>query len=150
MAPCHMFSEPVTQFGDGEYNLFAMKEIKVTESYLGLDKNIRECQPEEPFYNCTTRMYHDTFIEQCGCLPLNIITSNEEAICSPKQLECVVNVEISSSSSCMKSCSGLVIRNFFKSQEKKKLDNLFPVQRAYDKYKKITGFPLGFFGKNDI
>ena len=43
-----MFSlEPLTLFGEGEYNLNVVKEIKVTESYLGLDENVRECKVED-------------------------------------------------------------------------------------------------------
>ena len=33
--------------GEGEYNLNVLKEIRVTESYLGLDKEFRGCQKEE-------------------------------------------------------------------------------------------------------
>ena len=52
--------------------LLALKEIRVTESYLGLDKEKRGCQNLEPIDNCTTRQYQDTIIGECGCLPLNI------------------------------------------------------------------------------
>ena len=69
--------EPVILNGEGEYNLNALIEVKVTESYLGLDGHARECQMEEPFYNCTTRHYVDTLLKQCGCLPLNIRISNK-------------------------------------------------------------------------
>ena len=57
------------------YNLDSLKEIKVTDSYMGLDQNIRSCQNNEPLENCTTRYYIDTLLEDCGCLPLNIILS---------------------------------------------------------------------------
>ena len=65
-------AETVKFIGEGEYNLFALKEIRVTESYLGLEKEKRGCQNLEPIDNCTTRQYHDTIIGECGCLPLNI------------------------------------------------------------------------------
>ena len=66
------FSEPVTLVGNGEYNINDLKEIEVTDSYLGLDQDERGCQNEEPFDNCTTRKYIDAFREDCGCLPLNM------------------------------------------------------------------------------
>ena len=66
------FSEKGMLIGEGEYNIEYLKEIKVTESYLGLNQQIRECQNEEPFYNCTTKVYLRTFLEECGCLPLNL------------------------------------------------------------------------------
>ena len=48
-----MPSEPVVLVGEGEYNLNVLTDIKVTESYLGLDQNIRKCQNQEPYDNCT-------------------------------------------------------------------------------------------------
>ena len=61
--------------GEGEYNLNDLKEIMVTESYLGLDQEERGCQNEETLDNCTSRQYYDTILEKCGCLPLNMIPS---------------------------------------------------------------------------
>ena len=69
--------EPLQLVGEGEYNLNVLKEIKVTESYLGLDSVVTGCQTRESFDNCTTRMYRQTFIDQCKCLPFDIRLSNE-------------------------------------------------------------------------
>ena len=66
------FSEPVELVGEGEYNLNVLKEIKVTESYLGLDKDIRNCQNYESLFKCGTKQYIETFLAECGCLPFNI------------------------------------------------------------------------------
>ena len=63
----------------GEYNLNVLKEIEVTDSFLGLGESVRECQNEEPF-TCTTRKYVKTFVGECGCLPLNMRLS--EKVCS--------------------------------------------------------------------
>ena len=72
-----ILSDPVVMIGGGEYNLNDIKDIKTTESYLGLDQDTRECQNKEHHYNCTTRQYVDTILGQCGCLPLSIKLSNE-------------------------------------------------------------------------
>ena len=64
--------EEVKLIGEGEYNLNALKEIKVTDSYLGLDQDVRQCQDDEPLNNCTTRQYLDNMLGKCGCLPFNI------------------------------------------------------------------------------
>ena len=64
------FSEPAILIGDGEYNINNIKKIQVTDDYLGLDQDVRKCQNEEPFYNCTTRLYLDTVLGRCGCLTL--------------------------------------------------------------------------------
>ena len=54
------FVEPVKLIGQGEYNLNALKKIEVTDSYLGLDQDIRGCQNKEPLLNCTTEQYVNT------------------------------------------------------------------------------------------
>ena len=32
--------------GEGEYNLNALKQIKVTDDFLGMDQDVRQCQNE--------------------------------------------------------------------------------------------------------
>ena len=71
------FLEHVELIGEGEYNLNVLKEIEVTDSYLGLDKILRGCQTEEPYHNCTTRKHIDTIKAKCGCLPYNIKLTNK-------------------------------------------------------------------------
>ena len=71
-----IFLEPVELIGEGKYNLDAVKEITVTESYLGMDMDTRKCQNDEPIENCTTRQYMETVSHLCGCLPLSITTNN--------------------------------------------------------------------------
>ena len=65
-------SEQLILHGGGEYNIEDIRDIKVTESYLGLDQSVRNCQNEEPYYNCTTQIYMDSFLGKCKCLPLNM------------------------------------------------------------------------------
>ena len=72
-----IFVETVEFVGEGEYNLDVLKEIRVTDSYLGLDQEDRGCQNDEPLQNCTTRQYHDTVLEECGCLPFYMKNSDE-------------------------------------------------------------------------
>ena len=75
--PPNIIAEAVELIGEGEYNLNSLKEIKITDSYLGLDQEDRGCQNVEPYENCTTRQYLRTILEECGCLPLNIRLFNE-------------------------------------------------------------------------
>ena len=56
-------------FGEGQYNINDIKEIKVSQSYLRLDRDVRNCQNNEQFDNCTTTHYLDTILGECGCLP---------------------------------------------------------------------------------
>ena len=69
--------EPLELIGKGEYNLNALTDIRVTDSYLGLDQGVKECQNEESLYDCTTRKYNEAFWSECGCLPVNINLSNQ-------------------------------------------------------------------------
>ena len=71
------YPEPVKLIGEGEYNLNDLKEIKVTESYLGLHDDIRVCSTEGSIHNCTTRHYIDTLLSQCGCLPFNLVPAEK-------------------------------------------------------------------------
>ena len=70
-------TEPVRLIGEGNYNLNVLKEIDVTDSYLGLDQEVRGCQNEEPQDHCRTRVHRDTLLEQCGCLPFNMRLSDK-------------------------------------------------------------------------
>ena len=65
-------SEPLKLVGEGKYNLNAVKEIKVTDSYLGLDMKDKGCQNEEPQEECITRHFISTLLKDCGCLPLKL------------------------------------------------------------------------------
>ena len=42
-------------YGEGSYAISAVKAMSVTEEYLGLDEEVRNCQMKEDFENCTTR-----------------------------------------------------------------------------------------------
>ena len=146
-----IIQEPVKLIGEGEYNLNILTEIKVTESYLGLDQETRECQNKEPFYNCTTRAYLDNVLKECGCLPANILLSNRDPPCPPNKLKCVENIELDLSNyDCMPPCSGLIVTGFTKSEKIKDLDKLFPVFDAYNNYKIVTEHPSGYKGKYEI
>ena len=48
-----------------------IKEIKVTESFLGLDEDSKGCQMEGEVDNCTTRQHLEAFLT-CGCLPYSV------------------------------------------------------------------------------
>ena len=56
----------------------SIKEIGATESYLSLDQDVRGCQTKEPLHVCTTRLYIDTLLDQCKCIPFNIKESDKE------------------------------------------------------------------------
>ena len=64
--------EPVTLVGEGRFNLNAIKHIKVTDSYLKMDKEVKQCQIDEDIEICTTRQHREAFLKHCGCVPFSI------------------------------------------------------------------------------
>ena len=70
--------EPVQVRGYERYNLNILKEIKVTESFLGMDMDVKKCQDEIPIEECTTRHFIDDLLDQCGCLPLSLTSNNNK------------------------------------------------------------------------
>ena len=56
-----------------EYNLNNVKEIKVTDEFLTLDKMTINCQNKESLQDCKTKKYIDASTEKCKCLPFTIV-----------------------------------------------------------------------------
>ena len=46
----------------------AVKEMRVTEHFLGLDEVIKKCQSKETFEECTTREYISAVQKKCDCV----------------------------------------------------------------------------------
>ena len=69
--------DPVSLFGEGQFNLNNIKEISVTDSFFGLDKNTRKCQNIETYDNCKTRLYIEHLKQECKCLPLSLRLSRK-------------------------------------------------------------------------
>ena len=78
---CPDLLEPLKLYGEGDYNLNVVKEVKVTESFLGLDSGVMGCNMEKTYENCTTTTYIESVIQQCGCLPFSIYLSDKVKIC---------------------------------------------------------------------
>ena len=161
-----MIAELVTLIGEGEYNLDALKEIKVTDSYLGLDQDVRGCQNEESLNNCKTKHYLKTLLEKCDCLPFNIrlsekvsnimwpislITMLQDPICtSADKFQCMKSIK-NNRSECLHPCSGLLISSFTKSGEGKDLESLISRDvAAYRNFTKWSRFPSGIKGENKL
>ena len=73
-----MVLEPLRLKIGNEYNLNNVKEIKVTDEFLTLDKSIINCQNKESQQDCKTRKYLDTILQQCKCLPFGIMYENNK------------------------------------------------------------------------
>ena len=79
-------AEPLKLQGEGEYNLDVVKEVKVTDSFLGMDEEERGCQNKEDYQSCTTRHYIDQVKKTCKCLPL-YLKINDKGRVKKKSME---------------------------------------------------------------
>ena len=80
----------MTLAGEGEYNLNILKEIIVTDSFLELENEIKNCQSyysKGSYDNCTTRYFVEQISINCGCLPYAIsnATFNNEKVCGDQR-----------------------------------------------------------------
>ena len=67
------FSAPIILYGTGSYAISDVKEVKVTEDFLGLQTNIRKCQNKERFEACTTNQFFNEALRLCKCVPYRLI-----------------------------------------------------------------------------
>ena len=66
--------------GEGEYNI-VVEKVGVTESYLGLSEEVRNCRDsEEDYQSCVTENFVQRVKEKCKCLPLGMSIDEEVAI----------------------------------------------------------------------
>ena len=50
----------------------AVKDIKVTEDFLGLNEDTKKCQSKETYKDCTTRNYLHAVVKKCNCVPYGL------------------------------------------------------------------------------
>ena len=95
-----------------------MKEISVTDSFMGLDKDTRKCQNIETYDDCKTRLYIEHLRQECKCLPLSLRLSGkvkynflkhkkkiklQDALCmTKKEIDCSQTITTPNSTSCMR------------------------------------------------
>ena len=80
---CFLLWNGIHKFGilaetHNKYNLNVVKEIEVTDAYLGLDRETINCQNKESLQDCQTIFYHETILAKCGCLPFNLWNNNNK------------------------------------------------------------------------
>ena len=73
---------PILLFGEGNYALTDIKQIKVTEDFLTLGEEKTKCQDMEEYDHCLTRIYGHKMIDICGCSPLSLKSFFPEKVSS--------------------------------------------------------------------
>ena len=72
------FLAPIELYGEGHYALGNVKEIKVTSSYLNMDRAVTGCQNVESLVHCNNRKFRDQLQSTCNCFPPNLRDIFEE------------------------------------------------------------------------
>ena len=110
---------PIILHGAGKHDLTDIKEIQVTESFLGLDEGTKRCQTGQSHTDCLTELYRETLRATCGCAPANslsfyppkviafhlgmlikkkvfimLLMLLQTPVCSPEDLVCVSGVNV--------------------------------------------------------
>ena len=58
--------------GNGSYALSAVKEMRISDDFLSLGQDFTNCQVQEAYEDCTTRIYYAEMIKQCNCVPYSL------------------------------------------------------------------------------
>ena len=72
------FKEPLILYGEGDYALTDIKEVKVTKSFLRLNEIIQQCQDEETLEDCQAKEYLKIGKEKCSCTPFEFRDFSKE------------------------------------------------------------------------
>ena len=72
-----LLTDPVEIFEEGQYNFLSLKEIVVTDSFMGLDRETKHCQNVEAYDDCKTKSYVENLRRECGCLPFALRLSEK-------------------------------------------------------------------------
>ena len=67
-----IFLDDMELKGEGHYAITAVKDIKVTDSYLRLGQETTNCQTEEAKSDCLTRKLKEKVLGECGCAPFGM------------------------------------------------------------------------------
>ena len=64
-----MFPAPFYGYGRGNYRLTAVREIKVTDDFMGLDLKTINCQNMTTLHDCQQAKYLTNLTKKCQCIP---------------------------------------------------------------------------------
>ena len=72
-----LLSDPLKLPLESTYNLNSVKTVTVSEDFLTLDENIRQCQDMEQYDDCSTKHFVEQLLNACKCLPIEMGTSDK-------------------------------------------------------------------------
>ena len=66
---------PLKLYGEGAYAISDVKEVRATKAFLGLNDQTKRCQTKESIRDCSSRLHLSMIIEQCQCIPFNLLNN---------------------------------------------------------------------------
>ena len=72
-----LLTDPVEIFEEGQSNFLSLKEIVVTDSFMGLDIEAKNCQNVEAYDDCKSQSHTQNLRQKCGCLPISLRISEK-------------------------------------------------------------------------
>ena len=68
------FSDPIPLVlsGGGHYGLTDIKDVRVSQEFVGLGEAVTQCQTKEAGADCLTRKHQETVLATCGCFPFSL------------------------------------------------------------------------------
>ena len=141
-------------YGGGNYKLSAVKEIKVTNDFLSLNVNKKNCQTKESLEECSTKIGLQDISDKCGCIPYKLANFSEPfevPICNQDEVLCVNKVSVSLGK-CLVPCEG-IFSDVWKEESAdidENNDGMRDIFKAYESFKnnfhKEISYPIGILG----
>ena len=135
------FLDSLILHGEGSYNLNVVKEMKVTDSYMGLPHDVKQCQNKELYLDCKTEEYLDALVNTCMCLPFGMKYfydyDSNISFCNSTQMKCALDAK-NLKSKCLNRCEGLVVTSYSHQNESVVLEELI---ETYKMFKSIIDLP---------
>ena len=88
----YVFSDSLQLKPGFNYNLNVVKEFVVTNDFLNLPQDVRECS-EEPEKVCESKKLISKLTRKCECLPLGLKTSNYSQVLLLKETK-ILNIHM--------------------------------------------------------
>ena len=136
------FLDSLILHGEGNYNLNVVKEMKVTDSFMGLPQGVKQCQNTKVYLDCKTEEYLQALINNCMCLPFGLKYFNDSniSICNATQMACARETK-NLESKCLNRCEGLVVTSYSHQNNPNVLDKKVDLIESYKKFKGIIDLP---------
>ena len=63
---------PLQMSGGGHYRLTEVKDVRVSQEFVGLGEAVTQCQTKEAGADCFTRKHQENVLETCSCFPFSL------------------------------------------------------------------------------